>query len=343
MGHGVKRGMIMEKQCVDCGITFRARVRNKHGYCTKCARKHRERKRRLEKRQKDPHNRISMDDTREYRFTLICKNCNSKFASSTRNKLGLCYPCRVIDTSARCHITRKQKLEEDAKIDLVGNRYSHWTVLEESFPIRSVKKTERMKKFWKCRCNCGSIGILESELLIKAKSTHCGCLSPQEVEKFDRLLVIEKGRKTRLICKCDCGIYIEASSHHLQQQWVKSCGCTLVGVKRPAGHGGFVHLYNEYKFGAQKRNKSFELTRDQCKELFMGCCYYCGDPPSKTVGRNQHEMFTYNGIDRVDNAQGYTLENSVTCCTRCNRAKMDSTLSDFFDLIRKVAITHKLV
>ena len=32
-------------------------------------------------------------------------------------------------------------------------------------------------------------------------------------------------------------------------------------------------------------------------------------------------MFVYNGIDRVDNSKGYTLNNILVCCYDCNTKK----------------------
>jgi hypothetical protein len=55
-------------------------------------------------------------------------------------------------------------------------------------------------------------------------------------------------------------------------------------------------------------------------------CDYCGrHPETYTRPKNANGGFKYNGIDRVVNSVGYTLENCVPCCSNCNRAK--STLS----------------
>lgn len=44
----------------------------------------------------------------------------------------------------------------------------------------------------------------------------------------------------------------------------------------------------------------------------------------------------YNGLDRRDNAQGYTLENTVPCCKFCNFAKNVYSEEDFIGWINRL-------
>lgn len=37
--------------------------------------------------------------------------------------------------------------------------------------------------------------------------------------------------------------------------------------------------------------------------------------------QNGHGHYEYNGVDRLDNALGYTRENCVPACRPCNAAK----------------------
>ena len=50
--------------------------------------------------------------------------------------------------------------------------------------------------------------------------------------------------------------------------------------------------------------------------------------------------FTYNGIDRVDNALGYTTGNVVPCCKQCNHAKSDMPYADFMAWIARLTEYH---
>jgi hypothetical protein len=82
---------------------------------------------------------------------------------------------------------------------------------------------------------------------------------------------------------------------------------------------------------AARRGYVWGLSDDDFNSLTQAACVYCGAlPRSKSViGSWADAIWTYNGIDRVDNTQGYTKENSVSCCGRCNRWKSDATLEEF--------------
>ena len=67
-----------------------------------------------------------------------------------------------------------------------------------------------------------------------------------------------------------------------------------------------------YKAQAKKRDLEFKLSKRKAIELFNGVCFYCG---YKSLDGS------LNGIDRVDSSQGYTIENVVSCCKRCNYMK----------------------
>ena len=46
--------------------------------------------------------------------------------------------------------------------------------------------------------------------------------------------------------------------------------------------------------------------------------------------------YTYNGIDRIDNALGYVIGNVTSCCGTCNKAKATMGRIDFLDWVRRV-------
>lgn len=76
------------------------------------------------------------------------------------------------------------------------------------------------------------------------------------------------------------------------------------------------------------------LTLEQVRVLIDGPCHYCGTRLankricSNRPGRTMRE-YRYNGIDRLNNSCGYTIENCVSCCGSCNVAKLDKTVEDF--------------
>jgi len=104
-------------------------------------------------------------------------------------------------------------------------------------------------------------------------------------------------------------------------------------------------LFTSYSKNAINRKLEFNLSFEEFIQKLKLNCFYCGSPPlntfnyskNKTTGlksrktsllREEATIF-YNGIDRVDNTKGYTLENCVTCCLFCNYAKKNRTLEEF--------------
>ena len=75
--------------------------------------------------------------------------------------------------------------------------------------------------------------------------------------------------------------------------------------------------FSAYKAGAKSREVVFELTFDQFVAMWQKPCYYCGCA-IKTIG-----------VDRLDNAKGYTAENCRPCCTVHNIAKGEMSPEDF--------------
>lgn len=172
-------------------------------------------------------------------------------------------------------------------------------------------------------------------------------------DKFNRLTVVEysytnKQRRKCFICKCDCGNTATIQSNNLKSGHTKSCGCfaretnSKVNKSRFKGERSLINrVYGNYKKSAKSRNIPFDLTNDEVEKLIFQNCYYCTAKPEnkcrvKLKNDLQHEDLLYNGIDRVDNSKGYTVNNVVPCCTQCNFAKRSLSIKDFKQWIMKV-------
>lgn len=81
--------------------------------------------------------------------------------------------------------------------------------------------------------------------------------------------------------------------------------------------------FSQYRHDAERRDYEFCLTYEQFIELLDKECHYCSTTPSR-------------GIDRVNNKQGYIIENCVPCCGKCNIMKRDSSLEEFYSHIEKI-------
>lgn len=167
-------------------------------------------------------------------------------------------------------------------------------------------------------------------------------IKPLTGQQFGRLTVLEGERNngtTRWTCACICGRKTNVTHTNLLSGSVRSCGCLLREYTTGGQHArrATIPTHNimlsYYKSNAKKRGVVWELSNDEFIKLVTGNCAYCGAPPQLSKGVRKELC---NGIDRVDSNQGYTINNSVTCCTTCNKAKLAMSLPLFKEWVEKV-------
>ena len=121
------------------------------------------------------------------------------------------------------------------------------------------------------------------------------------------------------------------------EKWVKRQG----GLHRKcAGCGGKIwrheteeekianKSFTNYRYRANKRGHDFTLTRVQFLNIISQTCYWCG-------------FDGLVGVDRIDNNAGYTIENSVPCCKKCNYAKNDMSLDEWNEWLNRITLHRK--
>ena len=84
-----------------------------------------------------------------------------------------------------------------------------------------------------------------------------------------------------------------------------------------------------YKSGAKNRNKEWDLSDEEFKNLIHGNCYYCGHEPILRYNKDYKRNILVNGIDRLDSNKGYVSGNVVSCCSQCNSMKLDYSVEEF--------------
>lgn len=80
------------------------------------------------------------------------------------------------------------------------------------------------------------------------------------------------------------------------------------------------------------------MTADDFRSLTRLPCHYCGAEPKSVAGSSAHGTFVYNGVDRYDNAIGYTVSNCVPCCGQCNYAKQDYSAEEFLAWATRISM-----
>ena len=169
-------------------------------------------------------------------------------------------------------------------------------------------------------------------------------------KRFRRLTVIKrmpnaKNGEAKWLCKCECGKETIVPGGALRNGHTKSCGCLqrdlMSGINKKRsfalGIANMRKVMKNYKWQAKKRKLKWDLTEKQFKEVTQQNCYYCRVKPKQIENRPfLNGAYVYNGIDRLDNTKGYTVDNIVSCCKQCNFAKRKYTLQEFKDWIKQV-------
>lgn len=120
------------------------------------------------------------------------------------------------------------------------------------------------------------------------------------------------------------------------------------------GSASYSNLFNKCKHAAKQRKLEFALTKEEHRILIAQNCHYCNVSPVKhnsylkNKGKDQVRTDRYsnetinrnwivaNGIDRIDNNKGYSVQNCVPCCAICNYIKCDMDYNEFIAWIKKV-------
>jgi len=141
-------------------------------------------------------------------------------------------------------------------------------------------------------------------------------------------------------CKCDCGKEIEVPPFRITHNVIKSCGCgRLKSLSDLALHRKFNHYRLD---AAKKEKKKFLLTFEEFKVIVLKDCVYCGSAPCREI-KTESGFIYYNGMDRIDSMKGYTIDNTVPCCTNCNMIKWVLSKEDFLNHIEKILIHQKII
>jgi hypothetical protein len=94
-------------------------------------------------------------------------------------------------------------------------------------------------------------------------------------------------------------------------------------------------IYCSFRYNASTKKRKFKLSLTQVLNLIYQNCFYCDSPPSnkmRRIGRKcEGYILYYSGLDRKNNDKGYTKDNVVPCCQRCNAIK--SNLFTFEEMV----------
>lgn len=205
----------------------------------------------------------------------------------------------------------------------------------------NYRKEEKEKGITYCDINRGCFTICEN-----GKKSCDSCLDKTRIVESKRYIERKKltdslqtmSHTTKRVC-VQCGKDFESFKTRYGKESMRCTMCNISQAKQDVKRKDRIRNYkeengknlnkyfNDYVKGASKRGYQMELVFDRFSELVLGECHYCGH---KTNGE-------VNGIDRVDNSIGYSSENCVTACWKCNRIKHTYSREFFIEKCKIIA------
>ena len=218
----------------------------------------------------------------------------------------------------------------------IGDKFKEFTI------INLKTKTIYGRKCWLVKCSCGQNKRLNQTQLKNPNSfKNCGHSSKRfsfkEGDKLGWWTVLDPKVDTerKIKAQCKCGTIRNVRIYTIGTKETFSCGCYNREILNQNNHlepgeSAFNDLFYRYKAGAKKRNHDFKLSKEEFKDFTKMKCYYCNTRPGQIENKlhksGNQSVYTYNGIDRVDNSKGYLKNNCVPCCRKCNLKKNSTSV-----------------
>lgn len=151
-----------------------------------------------------------------------------------------------------------------------------------------------------------------------------GVLLDEEPKRIEKLVYKNGHMQNVYIFDCigDCGNELRIQGPAKIEKSTGKCrSCCQRGLPFEASYNELINRYDHHK-------KDVTITYKEYYELCKNVnCHYCNDnlnrkPYTKFKGKDVPNSRAYM-LDRMDNRIGYTKDNVVNCCWKCNAAKGD--------------------
>lgn len=121
-----------------------------------------------------------------------------------------------------------------------------------------------------------------------------------------------------------CGHEFEYGWNQQKKYCSYECVCAAQRKRQSIYRGDPLRKWWQFKARNKRRNFPSLLSYSEYLEIKDRECFYCGQPSG-------------GGLDRLNSNEGYSLDNVVACCGRCNKAKLTDSPQEFIDLCKLIA------
>jgi hypothetical protein len=259
--------------------------------------------------------------------STLCLDCGNPLTPESQAKgkherlLRRCVPC--YEKLQKVEQERKPR-ERNYKAEAFTNKHVIWNHYVKGAKKRGIHFTLPKKRF---------------ESLITQPCFYCAYQKQGEVNGIDRV-DNNKGYVEENVVSC-CQTCNEAKgTQHPQEfidklQAIQQYRMTSTPISPEAVEqwketylSRIVPTYRTYSKNANTRNLEFMLTEDEFTHIVQQPCYLCGIPTSDQ---------NHNGVDRVENTEGYLLSNCKSCCGHCNLLKKQAILQDIYRMAEQIS------
>jgi hypothetical protein len=250
---------------------------------------------------------IDKDKKPCYNDVRGCRTLLNKYSDEIK-----CDKCKeeTLDKSKKYEVIRKNKREEAQNKELTCKYcYISYNDAEEFIDYRG-NKTVRCKK-------CREIQKIRERKAIKEGRKHSYPMSELTKKKKinwgkmnpTKRILYHIRRRAKMMRTMDDAYWEENAKQQLEwreklsdEQWLEYNNKKKISI---------IYKISSYKYKAKDKNLEWNITDELAEELFEGNCFYCGIISGKY----------HSGIDRINNREGYTERNTVSCCRMCNIMK----------------------
>jgi hypothetical protein len=243
----------------------------------------------------------------------------------------------------------------NTKHQLVGKKFNKLTV------TALAGQNGHRHVMWDCVCDCGGATRVSTQALLNGTIKSCKCSRKLKLVKditglrSGNVVAVKMTDKRdaagRVMwdCVCKCGNHKNFVVSELIRGSIRSCGCSpenigpIFSKNRKRNHDIselMLLIYKGSKREAEERGYEFSIDFKTFAKKSLKPCYYCGAEASnsrtKKLKYENPVTLRYNGIDRVDNVDGYVKGNVVPCCDDCNTAKLQQDVAVFLLKVMRI-------